>query len=57
MFACGFFLPSANPRLLLRGWVSVASYVQVYWGTGTQCHADRVAYPWTPGLYQAAHAW
>ena len=44
-FACGYFLLSANPRLPLRGWVSVASYVQVDWETGTQCYAVRIACP------------
>ena len=54
---CLWFLPSANPRLLLHRWVSVASYVQVDWETGTQCYVDRIAYPWTPGPYQAPRAW
>ena len=52
-----FFFPFAVPCLLLRGWVSAGSYIQVYGETGTQCYADRIAYLWTPGLYQAAHAW
>ena len=50
--SCSSFL-FAIPCLLLRGWVSAGSY----WGTGPQCYADRIPYPWTPGLYQAAHAW
>ena len=32
--------------MLLRGWVSAGSYIQVYWETGAQCYADRIAYPW-----------
>ena len=47
-------VPSSLPRLPLRGWGSTLPFVQVYWWTGTQCYADGIAVPWTPGLYACA---
>ena len=56
-FCFSWFLPSfCQSPLTTAGRAPVPSHAQVDWWTGTQCYADRIAYPWTPGLCQAAHA-
>ena len=52
-----FLLPSFRQSPLATAGMCFRGLVRTGRLGSTQCHADRIASPWTAALYQAAHAW